>query len=85
VPLGPNTSSPKKIPQRDIGRYGLTSGMNTWQLKTSFISLLENGWLQPTEYGDGIKVLQAMASIESKKGKYNIIFLHEIVNEQGWQ
>ncbi len=79
---GSNTSSPKKIPQGEIGRYCSTSGTNTWLLGTSFISLLENGWPQPTEYGDGFIVLQKTTSIESRKGKYNITFLHQIVDEQ---
>jgi hypothetical protein len=84
-PQGPNTSSTKKIPRGEIGSYGLTSGTNTWQLGTSFISLLENDWLQPTEYGNGTIVLQMMTSIESRKGKYNITFLHQIADKQGWQ
>jgi hypothetical protein len=49
------------------------------------MSLLKNGWLQPTEYGDGSIALQITTSIESKKGKYTIICLHRINDEQGQQ
>jgi hypothetical protein len=84
-PQGPNTSSPKKIPQGEIGRYGSTSGTNTRLLGISLISLLENGWPQTTEYEDGFIVLQTTTSIESRKGKYNITSVNQIVDKQGPQ
>ncbi len=84
-PQGPHTSFPEKFQLGEIGRYGSTSGTNTQQQGTSFMSLLENGWPQPTGYGDGSIALQMTTSIKSRKGRYTIIYPHRIVNKQGWR
>ena len=84
-PQGPHTSSPKKFQLGEIGRYGSTSGTNTRQQGTSSMSFSENGWPQPTGYGDGSIALQMTTSIKSRKGRYTIIYPHRIVNKQGWR